>query len=131
MSEKTIKMPRELGEKWLAALRGDEYKQAAGFLCDPGGYGYCCLGVLQMVADGHVETEINLHTGNQQSKGVPTIEWLDNHGISFSRTLETSGDAVNPALPTLGTSAAAANDDGRYNFKQIADAIEEAMEYTD
>lgn len=43
-------MNKRIKKKWLAALRGDEYKQATGQLrvCDGNGdvTGYCCLGVL-------------------------------------------------------------------------------------
>jgi hypothetical protein len=41
-------MNRELRDKWVAALRSGEYKQARGWLSHKGGY--CCLGVLCDVA---------------------------------------------------------------------------------
>jgi hypothetical protein len=37
-------MNPELKQKWLAALRSGEYKQARGYLKTE--FGYCCLGVL-------------------------------------------------------------------------------------
>jgi len=37
-------MKQDVKEKWVAALRSDEYKQTKGVLRDT--YGYCCLGVL-------------------------------------------------------------------------------------
>ena len=44
------KLIPEVKVQWLAALRSGKYKQIRGMLRDiirhPGGFGYCCLGVL-------------------------------------------------------------------------------------
>jgi hypothetical protein len=48
-------MPKAMKEKWVAALRSGEYRQATGALTKDGGF--CCLGVLQCVVDGEVEHE--------------------------------------------------------------------------
>ena len=39
-------MDDELKAKWVAALRGGEFKQGQSMLHDPGDDSYCCLGVL-------------------------------------------------------------------------------------
>lgn len=41
--EKEYRLPKEFAEKWIAALRSEEYAQINGYLCN--GEGYCCLGV--------------------------------------------------------------------------------------
>lgn len=147
---KTIRMPRELGEKWLAALRSGEYKQCAGVLKDtevvvPDSEktvtGHCCLGVLQEVADGdceRVENELSYAK-------LPSAEWLDNHNIMF-RALrwDNEGNAVQVATypntendvylfvgeSTSVMKASEINDDGT-PFAEIADMLEQHMEYVD
>tara|TARA_R110000764_G_scaffold157169_1_gene245005 strand:+ start:41 stop:421 length:381 start_codon:yes stop_codon:yes gene_type:complete len=50
-------MKKELKDKWIAALESGEYDKAQGELESKGVDGacsYCCLGVLQMLTDGHV-----------------------------------------------------------------------------
>lgn len=117
---KHIKMPRELADKWLKALRGGKYKQGFNKLHTRGhrrdGDTYCCLGVLQMVADGKTESHI-----------LPTIKWLKNHEIVF---LEEWGDeGRDPFLSGLGDYASKCNDSG-LSFEFIADAIEDEIEST-
>lgn len=127
---KTIKMPKETLDKWLAALRSGEYKQTPGVLRSLDG-GYCCLGVLQHVLDGKVTPD---EVDNEE---LPPLAWLDEKGITFCgvRSLKHK----QPFLPSLGCYAAEANDatedpyeDGEevhtHNFHQIADAIEQAAE---
>lgn len=112
-NEKPIRMPKELKEKWFAALRSGEYQQGYGKLFD--GTGYCCLGVLQMVVDGKVEP---------QDAGIccltPTDAWLSAHGISASREFRY-GYGHNMSAPWL-------NDHGRLTFPEIADTLEPYIE---
>lgn len=115
---KTIRMPKELLAKWLAALRSGEYKQVDKVLYDSHVGGYCCLGVLQHVACGE--------TISADDEEVPAFDWLNAHGVSFTGQY---GQAGNPFLPALKTSAADANDSGR-TFIEIADAIEACAEGT-
>lgn len=42
---KTFELPKEFTEKWLAALRSGNFKQAIGKLYDKSIDGYCCLGI--------------------------------------------------------------------------------------
>lgn len=46
-------MNAELKAKWVEALRSGSFSQARGVLHD-GGDGYCCLGVLSLVAFGEL-----------------------------------------------------------------------------
>lgn len=50
-------MNKEIKEKWVAALRSGEYKQAEGILYDPKQRSYCCLGVLCKIVEGHNPTD--------------------------------------------------------------------------
>lgn len=46
-------MNKELLKRWVAALRGGEYKQGTEYLCqydeDGNAFAFCCLGVLQNI----------------------------------------------------------------------------------
>ena len=105
-------MPKDLKDKWLAALRSGEYKQCKSTLSD--GVGYCCLGVLQMVADGQVEKETDA-----MAEMVPTNLWYVNHKVKnyYSRGFCLGDD-----------SALAEMNDSGMSFKDIADVIEREVE---
>jgi hypothetical protein len=125
---KTIRMSRRLAGLWLAALRSGKYKQGKGTLYDPKTGGYCCLGVLQMVADGHVE----------RYEQLPSALWLYDHGVKFISQGEVEfgvGHAQlqcsSPYIPSLSNGLATINDSGKYNFHELADLIEANLEYTD
>ena len=129
---KTIFCKREVGQRWLNALRSGKYPQARGKLQTD--EGFCCLGVLEHCLTGIVEmTDDGL--GNMVSCGYPSMPWLKEHNIKF---LYFNGDGNSRAhcSPLLnfkdGTriTADVANDCG-YSFSDIADAVEEAMEFTD
>jgi hypothetical protein len=119
VTTKTIRMPKALLDKWLAALRSGEFKQCDGRLADNGGF--CCLGVLQCVADGDVE--------RSEYGGVahhyPSEHWLHVHSVQF--LTENGMDTWTPHLPALEKCASDANDDGK-TFAEIADAIEACAE---
>lgn len=113
-NEKTIRMPKELLDKWLAALRSGEYMQAGGRLRDPDTGGYCCLGVLVRVAG---ESDYSV----EMAGGIPSSGFLFRNDIWFeSRHID--GDSY-PFLPSIGKDATTANDTGM-PFAEIADAIE-------
>lgn len=134
---KTIHMKEADWQKWDTALRSGEYKQSPEALHSISDGGYCCLGVLQMALDGH--------TARDGDDELPSLEWLADHGIEFDTVSGTEcTDARAPSLPLCDTyiSAATANDmteydagDGSdvhvYDFIKIADAIKDAVEFTD
>jgi hypothetical protein len=118
---KTIHMPEKTWERWDAALRGGEYKQGIGRLQTIGGE-FCCLGVLQMCLDGHVERD---EVGDP--KGLPSYVWLEEHEITF---LNFDGRLRSaPYLPKLKATADDANDRRGNNFVEIADAIADCVEF--
>lgn len=122
----TIRMPKELLAKWLAALRSGDFQQCRGSMMkvDEGQPGFCCLGVLAKVADAD-ESEM--------ARGTPSRRFLDSARIEFvtegpkSNGLMDSADAGNPYLPPIQNFATCANDGGR-TFAEIADAIEACSE---
>jgi hypothetical protein len=122
-----IVMPKEHLSAWLAALRSGEYKQAKGCMFDTSTDGYCCLGVLEHVVSGEVETNIT----DGEDKKLPSFEWLERNGIQFFRpTYVDNGKGwaltTNPLLLCDGTrewSASVLNDSGK-PFTEIADFIE-------
>lgn len=117
---KHIKMSKEDANKWLGALRSGEYEQGEHYLYDPFTKQYCCLGVLEHVLDGTVET-----TCNNGPKSLPSVEWLTEHGITF---INDDGDIDDePYLPAFNQTASFANDFG-IKFNAIADAIEETLD---
>ena len=110
----TIEMPKKLLNKWLKALRSGKYKQGKDTLENEGKF--CCLGVLQKVADG--KTELGW--------ALPSIEWLREHDVNFLGEYGTQ--SYSPLLPTLGVEAHIANDGNsdirKRKFTTIANAIE-------
>jgi len=113
--EKTIRMPKVLLDKWLVALRSGQFQQGRARLESCGAY--CCLGVLQAVADGDVERHEDGTAGLYPKNG-----WMAAHGIEHLR-----GVGWDVYLPSLRTCASNANDDG-LSFAEIADAIEACAE---
>jgi len=113
---KTIRMPKELLAKWLAALRSGEYTQTVGQMCNDDKSAFCCLGVLVEVSGGNAEDHC----------GTPNLEWRRCNDVCFSGYGDYS-TADQPWLPALGMHAARANDDG-VPFAVIANAIEACAE---
>lgn len=122
---KTIFMDKELKDKWVAALRSGEYKQGRRKLFY--GIGYCCLGVLQMVADGKVEMEEKANIACP----LPSKSWLDSHKVVFAQVTDEGNTITwfchSPTLlpsSNFPKNADALNDSGA-TFSEIADLIEE------
>jgi len=76
--------------------------------------------VLEQALDGCVE----------QGIGWPSEDWLAAHGISFANKYLDYNEIRNPWLPSLRGSASVVNDKG-ISFVFIADAIKDAVEFTD
>lgn len=138
VTKPTIRMPRALWEKWDAALRSGEYQQTTGTLKDvheDGRIGYCCLGVLQMAADGDVER----YQDSGAPRALPTDIWAQAHGVqtryvaygyywrdSASFVIATAADSA-----TQSIEASLANDKYRASFEQIANLVKAAVEFTE
>lgn len=122
-------MDREIGLKWVAALRSGEYKQSMLYLQDC--LGFCCLGVLCDVhaketgaghwthsddSCGKVRSYI---TGNQIADDIPpanVLEWAGLIGLDVE-VFNEDGEPRPIEFVTL-------NDQKGWSFAQIADAIE-------
>lgn len=108
---KTIFMPQKLFTAWVADLRANPHLQGYGTMRTPGGT-FCCLGRLQMVADGRTEP-----------MNVPTTRWRRAHKVVFTNT-----DGMICDSPTLSNyrTAVGCNDDLKLSFPQIAGLLEQA-----
>lgn len=121
-----IKMPKEMKQRWVDALRSGKYRQAQGALEKDGGY--CCLGVLQMVVDGEVETAPNCR-GGRQPADLPSNTWCERNKIEHDGWQVEADDIEDSYghiesysdLPEL-------NDESPLTFKDIADIIEQQVE---
>lgn len=108
-----IKMPADIKQGWLDALRSGEYKQGKGALCE--NEAYCCLGVLQKVVSGDVEWR-----DNGRSRSFPTPEWLETYGIAAERGNLYRLAEMNDGEPGLYAE--------QMPFAEIADFIEENVQ---
>lgn len=121
-------MPKEMKAKWLEALRSGKYPQGRDTLFD--GYGYCCLGVLQVAIDGTVEK------GDDGSVlSYPTKYWCREKGVPLSHNHRVYAGApeilerLDPPLEIDGyLTCASEHNDAGHSFDKIADAIEEQIE---
>lgn len=112
---------------WLDALRSGEYKQSTRYLGT--GDGYCCLGVLCEVAiksGAPVKREQTAHGGVIRYDGLPAYPptsvmiWLEHptgEEVRVSHKTATGSLANEVAVAEL-------NDSWRWNFNEIADALE-------
>lgn len=107
-------LPEDVKEKWLAALRSGEYKQCGGQLYN--GYGYCCLGVLEMVTLG----EVDCYPDSGDAMGMPGRISCKLMGVLF-RAGHTA-----PAFSVGESFLAELNDTGT-SFLEIADLIERGV----
>lgn len=112
-------MRKELGQRWVAALRSGKFRQGKRALRE--GDTYCCLGVLceLAVADGAIraEREANGAYYYDGSSGLPssaTASWAG---------MRTNDGSHLEELRIEGESLASRNDRGA-TFAEIADIIE-------
>jgi hypothetical protein len=121
-------MNPDIKVRWVEALRSNNYKQAKGYLKTEDGF--CCLGVLCDIAvqDGVIAAPIKLegqygepdHYGYGSGKtGELPEEVADWAGLDSYNSLVREGESL--------TSLVELNDDYGYEFKQIAQLIEEQL----
>ncbi len=132
-------MNPEIKERWITALRSDEYRQTTNYLNRNGGY--CCLGVLCEIAveDGVVtksfydpdETIVMYSDPNdgydKTTKVLPdaVAQWAG-FGLTDNPEVEIFVDLHDSSGERLRKiSLAELNDRAGFNFHQIADVIEE------
>lgn len=119
-------MNQEVKEKWLAALRSGEYKQAGGRLRNANNQ-FCCLGVLCDLY--HKETGLgewgrDAYSGNIGFKGrsrviatgLPTLDVCEWAGLNQNNPIITGTGDPDETLSKL-------NDKG-WSFSDIAGLIE-------
>lgn len=113
-----MKMPKQLKSKWVNALLSGKYAQTQGCLMNNGAY--CCLGVLEEVAEGAVEMEPFVGGGaSRHSEKLPSIAFLERNGIDDPATTEYARGTIR-ALAQLN--------DGGKSFEFIAGYIEASVE---
>ena len=108
-------MRKDIADMWVKALRSGEYKQTTETLQDDGGY--CCLGVLCRVGEkGDVTTdsEDDMLGGDTLEDQPDILEWS---GMNSSEGKFGASDTL-----------AVLNDEGSYDFDQLADVIEKEWE---
>lgn len=108
---------------WVAALRSGEFTQVTGTLRDEDKF--CCLGVACEVAirkgiDLDYDPEDESYDGCVSDLPWKVVAWLGTGASDPVIAFTPEGPSVPEEL-----SASEANDDRRWNFNQIADAIEE------
>ncbi len=125
-------MKEEISKKWVAALRGGEYKQGTGALRRTDN-SFCCLGVLcdlymkdtnqelweEPVCRGHPKYYMYGKTGDlpDMVRGWAGIRYSTPH---LPRSVAPFNDGL------TYTSLIAVNDRLNYSFDQIADLVEQA-----
>lgn len=115
-------MPKGLLTKWLEALRSGNYKQARGSLYNQYSDGYCCLGVLEHVADGKVEMHNQPQRRPTVSLAMPSQEFCKAHGIDADWRKYECGGSGHPMAALANMNDCIHND-----FNKLADFIEECV----
>lgn len=122
-------MNQEIKEKWVAALRSGEYKQAAGALKvnTKEGPAYCCLGVLCDLYAKEFDEEWTTDTSSVTGKEY--ILFLDYETTLPSNVMLWAGLLhSNPSIDLAeafgGRSNLAQYNDAGYSFEEIAEVIE-------
>lgn len=122
-------MDQEIKRNWVEALRSGEYRQTEGYLRTD--EGHCCLGVLCDLAEKRGVVQGG-HDGNRYGYG----RWSESHTLpeEVMEWAGTRGDD-NPMVTvylgaeygTRSMPLAELNDTFKWDFNQIADAIEEQL----
>jgi hypothetical protein len=113
-------MNKDIAEKWVAALRSGQYKQARGTLRDTeqsGATGFCCLGVLCDISKQGEWNQDDRDTWNY----VLRADFSETQLPDF--VLEWAGMAHREGMLPRGETLTNLNDSGK-SFDQIADIIE-------
>lgn len=117
-------MREEVKDRWVAALRSGQYRQAQGDLQD--GQGFCCLGVLcQLAVDEGVISAPELESDIYRYDGEAAV--LPRSVMSWSGVLTSSGELDGVDLgedEVVSTNLTSLNDSECWDFSRIADLIE-------
>ncbi len=126
--EKKFRLPKDIGEKWLIALRSGEYKQGQTVLVrDVPGYGkkYCCIGVLGDICG--VSFKI------MDDRGLFDSGYIANmilNGLPIPAEIKGNGES-NALVKELiyRNDGADKFQNNKQSFEQIADFIEAEVEF--
>lgn len=131
-------MKKSVKELWVKALRSGKYEQSKYVLND--GKGFCCLGVLcevyQKEAKKNHKKRLVVEKGVDDNAGGLCIAYDGAHTKLPDRVVKWAGlDLDDPTILSREDDygdiedifASEANDVRGWNFKQIADAIEENL----
>lgn len=118
--EKKYSLPKEFAEKWVAALRSGDYDQGTGELTvgreDKKEFAYCCLGVA-CKSVGMPDNSLHPYSSLGQAKHSET------------NVFKLSGIPIELIGTDLEASLMDINDYEDYTFLEIADWIEEHVEF--
>jgi hypothetical protein len=126
-------MKADIKTKWVAALRSGEYEQTEGVLRN--GNGFCCLGVLcdlyaqETGVEWAAPNEYGQSTMHKIASTLPLevrvwAQLADEYG-TYVEVETDEGGAANPYL--TNASLTELNDTWNYDFKMIADVIEQQL----
>jgi hypothetical protein len=113
------KLPIDIKEKWVAALRSKKYKQIKGQLTDHAG-GFCCLGVLAAECG---KRGVTIDSLGDETQILPEYVNAKTFNV-LTQIFETPQD-LPPETPQ--GMLIDMNDDRGYSFKKIATWIEKNL----
>jgi len=111
-----VDITKEQLDKWLVALRSDEYKQSRHMLRSTDG-GFCCLGLLAYVINPE-----NYDDTPNESGGY--IYHSSQRSSAYSLAFDWLSTGIQDKLTVM-------NDESKLSFKEIADWIEANLKPTD
>lgn len=126
-------MKADIKQKWVAALRSGEYEQTEGVLRN--GNGYCCLGVLCDLYSKETGVEwldmgfggFSIHdVDGALPHSVRVWAHLADEFGAYVEVETDEGGATNPSY-LANPSLTELNDSWAYDFKMIADVIEQQL----
>jgi hypothetical protein len=117
-------MKREIGEKWVKALRSGEYRQGHGTLRVFHNESYCCLGVLTVVHNNEVPVSDRV-TLNSTVLSPEVAAWA---GLSPDVTGTANVGGLRRDKPSLWNLNDGSMGEKTHTFAEIADIIEAEMD---
>jgi hypothetical protein len=127
-------MKADIKQKWVAALLSNQYEQTTGALRD--GTGYCCLGVLCDLYSQETGVEwftpneydnCTMH-GNDSLLPLEVRVWAGlAHDIGGFVSATKHYDEGEETTVDLNVTLTELNDSFNYDFKMIAEVIEEQL----
>lgn len=129
--EKKFRLPKEIANEWLEALRSGNYNQTHGTLYNPNMDAYCCLGVICRIKYPLHYLKSNGFNNKNNFEYAGIIEKDRNNPSCLKYDLkkipkELKGTIKDNKLVSILTEM---NDEKGYDFIEIADWIEKNVEF--